>query len=103
MSERQPLALTSTPYLRAAARMRRHAASRSASLTPSTWSNRAIALRTWLASFNGSLRSFGNAKVERDILFLRRVVTVDITRKATAARSVKRPHRSGFADPAQVM
>jgi hypothetical protein len=36
MSERQPFALTSTPYFRAAARMRRHAASRSESLTPST-------------------------------------------------------------------
>ena len=37
------------------------AASRSASLTPSTWSKRAIALRTWLAFSSGSLRSFGNA------------------------------------------
>src|SRR5207244_1821269 len=67
-------ALTSTPYLRAAARMRRHAASRSASLTPSTWSKRAMALRTWRASFSGSLRSFGNANVDRDIRFCCRVL-----------------------------
>src|SRR2546429_161567 len=69
MSWRQPLALTSTPYLRAAVRMRRHAASRSLSLTPSTWSKRAIALRTWRASLSGSLRSLGNANVWAGIRF----------------------------------
>src|SRR5438445_9683877 len=78
INDRHPCTWISTPNLRAAARMRRHAASRSASVTPSTWSNRAMALRTWLASFNGSLRSLGNANVDRDILFLRRVVTADI-------------------------
>src|SRR5690348_1453044 len=36
----------SIPYFRAAALMRRHAASRSELVTPSTWSKRAIALRT---------------------------------------------------------
>jgi len=45
-SSRQSSADTSTSYLRAAAVMRFHARSRSASLTPSTWSNRAMALRT---------------------------------------------------------
>src|SRR4029077_1005667 len=43
--------------------MRLHAASRSASLTPSTWSKRATALRTWLASLIRSLACFGNANV----------------------------------------
>src|ERR1700682_6394843 len=69
MRERQPLALTSTPYFRAAVRIRRHAASRSDSLTPSTWSKRAMALRTCLASFSGSLRSLGNANVPDAIRF----------------------------------
>ena len=49
------------PVALAAARIRFHARSRSASLTPSTWSNRAIALRTCRASVSGSLRSLGNA------------------------------------------
>jgi len=69
ISERQPRAEISTPYLRAALRMRRHAASRSASLTPSTWSKRGTALRTWRASLSGSLRCFGNANVCEDIRF----------------------------------
>ena len=30
-------------------------------MTPSTWSNRAIAFRTWAASLSGSLRSAGKA------------------------------------------
>src|SRR5579864_194440 len=67
MSERQPLASTFTPNFLAAARMRLHAASRSDSLTPSTWSKRAIALRTCLASFRGSLRSLGKANVPDDM------------------------------------
>src|SRR5207244_12926027 len=69
LSLHDALPISSTPYFRAAARIRRHAASRSASLTPSTWSKRAIALRTCRASFSGSLRSFGNANVERGIRF----------------------------------
>src|SRR5258708_30760355 len=64
MRERQPLAFTSTPYFLAAARIRLQAASRSDSVTPSTWSKRAIALRTCPASFNGSLRSLGKANVQ---------------------------------------
>src|ERR1700757_1828048 len=40
------------------------ARSRSASDTSSTWSKRATALRTWLASVNGSLRCRGKAKTE---------------------------------------
>src|SRR5947209_7023595 len=70
MSDRQPFASISTPNLRAAVRIRRHAASRSLSLTPSTWSKRATALRTCRASFSGSLRSFGKAKVVVRIRFL---------------------------------
>src|SRR5690349_25114203 len=35
--------------------------SRSSSLTPLTWSNRASAFCTWEASVSGSLRFFGNA------------------------------------------
>src|SRR6202034_2783933 len=42
--------------------IRFHARSRSASVTPSTWLKRAIALRTCRASVSGSLRSLGNAK-----------------------------------------
>src|SRR6185437_5165766 len=52
---------TSTPYFLAAFLIRSQASSRSLSETPSTWSKRAIALRTWLAFSIGSLRSFGNA------------------------------------------
>jgi hypothetical protein len=50
------------PYLPAAVRMRAHAWSRSSSVTPSTWSKREIALRTWAASTSGSLRCWGKAK-----------------------------------------
>jgi hypothetical protein len=53
--------------LRAAERIRFQAASRSESLTPSTWSKRATALRTWLAWLSGSLRSFGNANFSDDV------------------------------------
>ena len=74
ISERQPRAEICTPYLRAALRMRRQAASRSASLTPSTWSNRATALRTCRASLSGSLRCSGNANVCDDIRSLERVL-----------------------------
>ncbi len=62
-SSRQLFSLTSTPYLSAAFLIRFHAASRSSSLTPFTWSKRAIALRTWLASSSGSLRSLGKANL----------------------------------------
>src|SRR3982074_1328739 len=73
MRERQPFACTSTPYFLAAARMRRHAESRSVSLTPSTWSKRAMALRTCPASLSGSLRSFGKANLSEAIRSLDRV------------------------------
>src|SRR2546430_3810374 len=96
MSWRQPLALTSTPYLRAAVRMRRHAASRSASLTPSTWSKRAIALRTWRASFSGSLRSFGNANVDRDIRFCCRVLRLAINETSLDRDSSSTGQRFSF-------
>jgi hypothetical protein len=49
-SSRQLFSLTSTPCFLAAFLILRQAASRSSLLTPSTWLNRAIALRTWLAS-----------------------------------------------------
>jgi hypothetical protein len=62
--DRQPRSEISTSNLRAAARIRRHARSRSASLTPSTWLNLARAFRTWRASQIGSLRSLGNANSE---------------------------------------
>src|SRR5947208_348783 len=39
---------------------------RSSSVTPSTWSKRAIALRTWLAFSSGSLRCLGKAKVPEE-------------------------------------
>jgi hypothetical protein len=58
----QRSAVMSTPNLAAARWMRRNASPRSSSVTPRTWSNRAIALRTWLASFSGTLRTLGNAK-----------------------------------------
>lgn len=58
-SSRQLVSDTSTPNFFAAARIRFQAWSRSESLTPSTWSKRAMASRTWAASFRGSLRSFG--------------------------------------------
>src|ERR1700704_1104861 len=54
--------------------MRRQAASRSVSLTPSTWSKRAIAFRTWPASFSGSLRSLGKANFSEAIRSLARVL-----------------------------
>src|SRR5438309_11992107 len=74
INDRHPCTWISTPNLRAAARMRFHAASRSSSVTPSTWSNRATALRTWRASVIGSLRSFVNAKRSRGSLFFWRVL-----------------------------
>jgi hypothetical protein len=74
ISWRHPRALTSTPNFRAAVRIRRHAASRSASVTPSTWSKRAMALRTCLASLSGSLRFLVNAKVVERIRFCCRVL-----------------------------
>jgi hypothetical protein len=61
---RQPRSEISTPNFLAAALMRRHALSRSASLTPSTCMNRATAFRTCLASIKGSFRSLANANDE---------------------------------------
>ena len=66
---RQSLADTPTSYFLAAARIFFHALSRSASVTPSTWSNRAMAFRTCLASLSGSFRSSGKAKFASDIRF----------------------------------
>jgi hypothetical protein len=76
INDRQPRADTSTPNFRAALRMRRQAASRSASLTPSTWSNRAMALRTCRASFKGSFRSLGKANEPAGTLDLRLIVAI---------------------------
>src|SRR5215831_14748013 len=49
------------------------ACSRSASVTSSTWSKRAIAVRTCAASVSGSLRLSGNAKTLSGRRFLSRV------------------------------
>src|SRR5438105_14367144 len=48
--------------------MRRFAAAFSDALTPSTWLNRARALRTWPASLSGILRSLGNANLDVESL-----------------------------------
>jgi hypothetical protein len=60
-SDLQPRASMSTPNFRAAARIRRQAASRSLSLTPCTWLKRATAFRTCSASPIGSFSCDGNA------------------------------------------
>ena len=63
----QLVSVISTPNFFAAALIWPKASSRSSSDTPFTWSNRAIALRTCVASFSGSLRCLGNAYLEPGI------------------------------------
>jgi hypothetical protein len=57
----QESSATSTPKCSAAALMLANAWSRSASVTSFTWSKRASAVRTCLASVSGSFRFSGNA------------------------------------------
>jgi len=63
-SSRQPPSEISTSNFLAAALMRRHALSRSASLTSLTCMNREIAFLTCFASIKGSFRSLSNANAE---------------------------------------
>ena len=73
--------------------MRFQATSRSASLTPSTWLKRAIALRTWLAFSSGSLRSFGKANWRESMAL--RLIGVECAH----GRLLSRSSRSASAVP----
>src|SRR5260370_22612251 len=86
--------------------MRLQAASRSAFVTPRTWSNRATALRTWRASVIGSLRFLVKAKRSAGSLFFWRVlsafrffVAIHASRIGNAYAGCDYAHRYGPRNP----